>query len=206
MTEETARSKTPLSYKKQVDTTKLNLPVIKRWIEEQLNEQLPEDDIAPEFIHELVAGEENPDIIAIESQVDEFLGKKESRSFCKQLWKLLLGAQEDKDGIPEELVEQRRKILEEQKKANEENSRPNNYGRNRGWYHRDRRDGYKGRAGRKDHQRRNNDQEHVKQPEDDDMGKTNYNRSSDGKPSRRELYEEDHHDARERGPRDRTLL
>lgn len=206
MTEESAKGKTPLSYKKQVDTTKVNLPVIKGWIEEQLNEQLPEDDIAAEFIYELIAGEENPDIKAIENQVDEFLGKKESRSFCKQLWKHLLSAQEDKDGIPEELVEQRKKMLEEQKKANEEKPRPNNYGRNRGWYHRDRRDGHKGRASHKDHQRRNQDHEHLAQTKDEDLRKTNYNRSSDGKPSRRDLYEEDHHDARERGPRDRTLL
>lgn len=204
MAEEAPRGKKPLIYNKEVDSSKVNLEVIKHWIEEKLSEQLPEDDIAAGFIYELVAGEEHPDIHAIENQMDDFLGKQESRTFCKALWKHLLSAQEDKDGIPEELIEQRRKLLEEKKKAAQESAKYNKSERNRGWYQRDRRDRFQSR-GRQGDQRNDTDDRRSNYSRKDSK-KTNYNRGIEGKLSKREQYEEDHHDARERGPRDRTLL
>ncbi|QWW24332.1 hypothetical protein CA7LBN_003166 [Candidozyma auris] len=105
-TNETGRSKkdkTTSIFSRKVDSTKVNLPVIKRWIEEEITAQIPDDDIAAGFIYELIAGEENPDINAIRAQTDDFLGPKESKIFCKKLWKHLLSAQGDKDGLPSEL-------------------------------------------------------------------------------------------------------
>lgn len=204
-TMEEPRGKKPLIYNKEVDSSKVNLEVIKYWIEEKLSQQLPGDDIAAGFIYELVAGEEHPDILAIENQMDDFLGKQESRVFCKTLWKHLLSAQEDKDGIPEELIEQRRRLLEEKKQAAHESSKYYKSERNRGWYQRDRRDRFPSR-GRQGNQRSNKDDHRKSSSSRKDPKKTNYNRSSEGKLSKRDQYEEDHHDARERGPRDRTLL
>ncbi|KAF3987744.1 hypothetical protein FT663_02703 [Candidozyma haemuli var. vulneris] len=201
-------SKASQLYSKKVDTTKVNLPIIKQWIDDQINEQLPDDDIAAGFIYELVAGEENPDIHAIETQTNEFLGEKESRAFCKQLWKHLLSAQEDKEGIPEQLLEERKKMLEEQKKAVKESRQEyRSEERNRGWYQRDRRDDRRGgyRGGDRDRYGSYR-QQRSRDTSNDDRKKTNYNRSTDGESQKTDKYEEDHHDARERGPRDRTLL
>lgn len=208
-------SKTTLIYSQRVDSTKLNLPVIKRWIEDEITAQLPDDDIAAGFIYELIAGEENPDIHAIEAQTDEFLGKKDSRKFCKQLWKHLLSAQEDKDGIPKELVEQRKKIIEEQRKANgqrNKDSRPRDA--NRGWYQRDRRANstrnYRDSGSDYNSQRTNYSsgddlKSRNNRGSQTEGRKTNYNRMSELS-DKKNKYEDDHHDARERGPRDKTVF
>lgn len=99
-------------FKKRVDTSKINLPVIKAWLEVTIHEHLPEDDIAVEFIYELLESEELLRVETIQEQMNGFLGEKDSLEFCENLWKLLLSAQKDKDGIPEQLLEQRKKQLE----------------------------------------------------------------------------------------------
>lgn len=104
--------KTPSLFKKSVDISKVNLPVIKAWIEETIHKFLPDDDIAVEFIYELLRSEELPNIHAIQEQMNDFLGQDESVAFCEKLWKLLLSAQKDPDGIPEQLLEQRKRQLE----------------------------------------------------------------------------------------------
>lgn len=107
-----SKGKTPSTFKKPVDISKVNLPVIKVWLEETIHEHLPEDDIAVEFIYELLKSEESLAIDTIREQMNDFLGERESLIFCESLWKLLLSAQKDKDGIPEQLLEQRKKQLE----------------------------------------------------------------------------------------------
>lgn len=101
-------------FKKPVDISKVNLPVIKVWLEETIHQHLPDDDIAVEFVFELLGSLELPDIDAIREQMNDFLGKDESKNFCEKLWKLLLSGQKDPDGIPEELLEQRKKQLEKE--------------------------------------------------------------------------------------------
>lgn len=107
-----SKGKMPSVFKKPVDMSKVNLPVIKVWLEETIHEHLPEDDIAVEFIYELLKSEELLNVEDIQEQMNDFLGEKESLEFCEKLWKLLLSAQKDKDGIPEQLLEQRKKQLE----------------------------------------------------------------------------------------------
>lgn len=101
-------------FKKPVDISKVNLPVIKTWMEQTIHEQLPDDDIVVEFIYEMLQSEEKPDIKAIQEQMTNFLGEEESLIFCKELWSLLLSGQKDPDGIPEQLLQQRKKQLDKE--------------------------------------------------------------------------------------------
>lgn len=182
----------PLCFKKKVDTSKVNLPIIKQWIEDTVHEQLPDDDIAVEFVYELLTGEKNPDIVAIQDQMSDFLGEKESLQFCEDLWKLLLSAQKDADGIPEQLIEKRKEKLRqqnaEQAKNMLEKMKPKE--------HREREDArreYRTERGEERARARANDP------------KTNYNRSNQERKEReRKEYAKDHHDERER--RGNTLL
>ncbi|PSK79811.1 hypothetical protein CJJ07_000171 [Candidozyma auris] len=217
-TNETGKSKkdkTTSIFSRKVDSTKVNLPVIKRWIEEEITAQIPDDDIAAGFIYELIAGEENPDINAIRAQTDDFLGPKESKIFCKKLWKHLLSAQGDKDGLPSELVELRRRVLEEQRANQAKLQESKLQDRNRGWYHRDRR----ARYGRRDSfQKRGQGRSYRDSRTSDDSSeivndtdakhidskKTNYNRSE--RKESRDESEVYHSNGSERGPRDKTLL
>lgn len=98
--------------KKPVDTSKVNLDVVKIWLEETINEYLPDDDIVVEFIYELLKQDDKPDIHVIQEHMDGFLGPEDSLKFCEELWRLLLSGQKDPDGIPEQLLEQRKKQLE----------------------------------------------------------------------------------------------
>ena len=59
-----------------------------------------------DYIYELLQdygnepGREFPDILNLNLQLANFLGEKESKVFCKQLWSLILEASNEPDGIP----------------------------------------------------------------------------------------------------------
>lgn len=106
--------KTPKCFQVQVDITKVNLEVIQRWIAAKIQEQLPDEDILVDYLYELLqANEKYPDIKAIHDQLTGFIGESESLVFCEKLWKLLISAQDDPDGIPAEILEKRKNELEE---------------------------------------------------------------------------------------------
>lgn len=100
--------------KQHVDTEKVNLPVLKVWLEEEMQKHLPDDDIAVEFIYEMLEGNKEPVASEIQEQLVTFLGEEEGRAFCQHLWQLLISGQQDKDGIPEELLEKRKQQMEQQ--------------------------------------------------------------------------------------------
>ncbi|SGZ56391.1 CIC11C00000002933 [Sungouiella intermedia] len=197
-----SKGKTPSTFKKPVDISKVNLPVIKVWLEDTIHEQLPEDDIAVEFIYELLKSEESLAIDTIREQMNDFLGERESLIFCESLWKLLLSAQKDKDGIPEQLLEQRKKQLERET-ANQaqqmiaelrlkpDYSRP----RSNRWGQKDARDP-RDRRSRNDERAKS--PQRRQSPERNIYGsKTNYNRSQKD----RGMYQRD--SERSRGERNR---
>lgn len=109
-------------FKKPVTITKVNADVIKKWIGTELQKLLPDDEIALEFILELLFGAENgiAYIHPLKEQLKDFVGKDQSEKFCLELWKLLLDAQEKPDGLPKRLVDERAKQLEERKRKLEE--------------------------------------------------------------------------------------
>lgn len=96
-------------FKEKVDINKVNKIFAKRWIIDNLQQHVPDDDIAVEFIYELLVGADQgkPEISVIRLYTDEILGKKESTQFCLALWQWLLNAQKTKNGVPRELLEQR---------------------------------------------------------------------------------------------------
>ncbi|OBA18054.1 PWI domain-containing protein [Metschnikowia bicuspidata var. bicuspidata NRRL YB-4993] len=105
-----------------VDVSKVSMSVIKQWMVKYLEEHLPDDDVAVEFIYELLVGAENnePEIRVIREQMNDFLGKDTSRAFCLELWQLLLSAQESPDGVPQQLVDDRTAQIEKDEKARRE--------------------------------------------------------------------------------------
>ncbi|CUM68256.1 uncharacterized protein PRCAT00005977001 [Priceomyces carsonii] len=116
---DTSSIKYPKSFKRKVDISKVNTAVIKDWIGKKLDEQLPDDDIVVAYICELLENNREPDIKSLHLQIKAFLGNEESLELCDELWKLLLSAQEDKEGIPQELVEERKKEMKQnQNKTN----------------------------------------------------------------------------------------
>ncbi|KAK6463790.1 kinase-like domain-containing protein [Scheffersomyces coipomensis] len=114
---ESSSKKFPKCYKVKVNIGKVNLEVIKEWISKTINEQLEDDDIVIDYIYELLqSGESNPDIKALQLQVQEFLGADEARKFCEKLWNLLISAQDNKDGIPKQILDERQKHKDEVEK------------------------------------------------------------------------------------------
>lgn len=177
--------------KQHVDTTKINLPILKVWLEEEMQKHLPDDDIAVELIYEMLEGNREPSASEIQEQLVTFLGEDDGRAFCSQLWQLLISGQRDKDGIPEELLEKRQqqiaKQTRNQAKAMIEQMRPRGtlekrrYERTpesaegpREWQRRrsDRRSGEYGQV--------RDRKEHSPDKSEGNGKKTNYNRSTRG--------------------------
>ncbi|RCK65114.1 hypothetical protein Cantr_00839 [Candida viswanathii] len=112
--------------KKPANYSNIKISKFKPWITEQINQHLPDDDIAVDYIYELLqvpegddAGDSCPDIYGIHQQVTDFLGEEDSLKFCKQLWKLLLEASKESTGVPKEFQqkEEPKKIIPEESKA-----------------------------------------------------------------------------------------
>jgi serine/arginine repetitive matrix protein 1 len=55
-----------------------------------------------------------PDIKSLQIQLAGFLDK-DTASFCKDLWKLLLSAQDSPQGVPKELLEAKKQELLQEK-------------------------------------------------------------------------------------------
>ncbi|ODQ77046.1 hypothetical protein BABINDRAFT_163779 [Babjeviella inositovora NRRL Y-12698] len=90
-------------FDQKVDTSKVNKPIFEYWIKDKLNTYLPDDDIVSEFALNLVTEVQFPDIREVLGQLEGFL-EENTKPFCKELWRLLVSAQTDKDGIPVELL------------------------------------------------------------------------------------------------------
>ncbi|CDK27496.1 unnamed protein product [Kuraishia capsulata CBS 1993] len=107
--------KFPKIFKEKVDLQNIDKMVIDEWIRKRLDELIPDDDILVEFTLELLHASNTPDMRTIQLQLLPFLGETDSPRFCKELWELLLSAQDDKDGIPAVLLEARKKEIERQR-------------------------------------------------------------------------------------------
>ena len=106
------KMKTPPEYKIQIHKNKINLSIIKSWINKKLNDILGfEDDTLTNFIINLI--EEFDDIIdpkKIQYSITGFLDDK-TYSFMEEFWKILISAQNTINGIPEELIEEKKKEI-----------------------------------------------------------------------------------------------
>ncbi|CAG5866166.1 unnamed protein product [Menidia menidia] len=96
---------------KKVDMTKVNLEVIKPWITQRVTEILGfEDDVVIEFIFNQLE-EKHPDSKMMQINLTGFLNGKNAREFMRDLWPLLLSAQENIAGIPSAFLEQKKEEI-----------------------------------------------------------------------------------------------
>ncbi|KAH8144692.1 uncharacterized protein LAJ45_11286 [Morchella importuna] len=108
-------TKFPPEYSKKVDREKVNLEVMKQWISGQVIGILGnEDDVVIDFIFGMLEEERFPDPKKIQINLTGFL-EKDTAAFCKQMWNLLLSAQANPQGVPTELLEQKKEELRQQR-------------------------------------------------------------------------------------------
>ncbi|ODQ65994.1 PWI domain-containing protein [Nadsonia fulvescens var. elongata DSM 6958] len=110
----------PRNFEEPVDMEKVNWEVMRNWMINKLDHYLPDDDIVAEFALELFQVQ-NPNIKLIQLQLKGFL-EDDAGSFCSQVWDLLLSAQIDSHGIPEQLLEEKKQqiVREREKRLDQE--------------------------------------------------------------------------------------
>ncbi|KAL5427211.1 hypothetical protein PMIN04_001484 [Paraphaeosphaeria minitans] len=127
-------TKFPPEFDKRVDTKKVNLDVIKTWIAGKINEFLPEDDIVVDMVYNILETDQfvsihrdrdvleltremQPKIKELQVQLQGFLDA-EGPKFCKELWNLMLSAQESPLGVPTAMLEAKKLELQQEKLPN----------------------------------------------------------------------------------------
>ncbi|CAO2656956.1 Nn.00g057590.m01.CDS01 [Neocucurbitaria sp. VM-36] len=107
-------TKFPPEFDKKVDIEKVNIDLMKKWIANKITTILgDEDDIVVETCYNLIEQNQFPKIKEIQIQLTGFLNK-ETAAFCKELWDLMLSAQDSPMGVPKELLEAKKRELQEE--------------------------------------------------------------------------------------------
>ena len=118
-------TKFPAEFNVKVDMTKVNIPVIKKWVSDELAKILQnDDDVVTELVFNIVEGTKNvglreswvrvtgvtanverqPNPKELQIALGGFL-EKDAPNFAKELWKLCISGQNSPQGIPKELLE-----------------------------------------------------------------------------------------------------
>eukprot|EP00533_Pseudo-nitzschia_delicatissima_P002041 CAMPEP_0116082408 /NCGR_PEP_ID=MMETSP0327-20121206/2719_1 /TAXON_ID=44447 /ORGANISM="Pseudo-nitzschia delicatissima, Strain B596" /LENGTH=487 /DNA_ID=CAMNT_0003573217 /DNA_START=46 /DNA_END=1507 /DNA_ORIENTATION=+ len=109
------KTKFSKSFGKPVSLEKVNKPVLTQWIEQKVTSILGfEDEIVSSTAINLFLPSDNssPDPKKAQLDLTGFLGEQ-AISFSSELWKLMLEAQASSSGIPQTLLEQKKKEIEE---------------------------------------------------------------------------------------------
>ncbi|KAI4915804.1 hypothetical protein J4E90_004250 [Alternaria incomplexa] len=107
-------TKFPPEFDKKVDIEKVNIDLMKKWIANRITTILgDEDDIVVETCYNLIEQNQFPKIKEIQIQLTGFLNK-ETAPFCKELWDLMLSAQDSPMGVPRELLEAKKAELQQE--------------------------------------------------------------------------------------------
>lgn len=104
----------PENFSQAVEVEKVNKQVLTQWIEGRVTSILGfEDEIVSSTAINLFLPDEgeSPDPKRAQLDLAGFLGEEESASFAKELWTLMLEAQESSMGIPKTLLEEKKKEL-----------------------------------------------------------------------------------------------
>ncbi|CCC10428.1 unnamed protein product [Sordaria macrospora k-hell] len=120
-------TKFPPEFNQKVDMQKVNIQVMKKqvppiavkstWIASKVTGILAnEDDVVIELVFNLLESGRYPDIKSMQIQLTGFLDK-DTPTFCKDLWKLLLSAQTSPQGVPKELLEAKKMELIQEKRT-----------------------------------------------------------------------------------------
>jgi len=106
-------------FETKVDTKKIQLDVIKPWISEKITQLLGfEDEVLIGFIFGLLEEKQFPDPKTMQINITGFLDT-DAADFMKQLWKLLISAQENIGGIPQEFLEKKKEEIKARKAEQE---------------------------------------------------------------------------------------
>ncbi|KAI7832054.1 PWI domain-containing protein [Kickxella alabastrina] len=90
--------------KKRVDSTKVNMEVIKPWISNKIFELLGlEDEVLFEYIVNMLQESTTPDPKVMQVNLTGFLESK-TQDFMQSLWEVLVEAQKSPGGIPESFI------------------------------------------------------------------------------------------------------
>lgn len=105
----------PPEYSTQINKNKLNLTIIKSWIDKKLTDILGfEDECLCSYIINLIDEyEEYIEPKKIHYAITGFLDNK-TYTFMQDFWKLLISAQKTPDGIPRELIEEKKQEIIQQ--------------------------------------------------------------------------------------------
>lgn len=124
-------TKFPPEFDRKVDIEKVNIDLMKKWIAQKITDILgDEDDIVVETCYNLVeqnqfvcttmhptnlapANNQQPKIKEIQIQLTGFLNK-DTPAFCKELWDLMLSAQDSPMGVPKEMLEAKKLELQQE--------------------------------------------------------------------------------------------
>mmetsp|Transcript_34332 Transcript_34332/g.91806 ORF Transcript_34332/g.91806 Transcript_34332/m.91806 type:complete len:187 (-) Transcript_34332:513-1073(-) len=111
----------PSHFGEKVDMSKVSMDVMKPWITSRITELMTfEDDIVVDFcIAQLDSPPEgglDPKVLQI--NMTGFMERK-AGTFCSELWKHLLSAQESPVGVPREFVERKKEELKEHREKAE---------------------------------------------------------------------------------------
>ncbi|KAK9447666.1 PWI domain-containing protein [Limtongia smithiae] len=99
----------PREFDVHVDLAKVNLPVMRVWIAQRLDDTANGDDIATEYILSLFDDDTTYDIKALQIQLEGLLpNPADAAAFCMDLQTLMLDAQTTVSGVPKRLVAERR--------------------------------------------------------------------------------------------------
>lgn len=90
----------------KVDISRVNRDVISRWVRDQMNVHLPDDEIVADYLLEMLYADDDgfPNGNEICTQLVDFMGDDAATNFCGELWALLETAQNDADGIPAQFI------------------------------------------------------------------------------------------------------
>ncbi|KAF1832920.1 hypothetical protein BDW02DRAFT_501816 [Decorospora gaudefroyi] len=107
-------TKFPPEFDKKVDIEKVNIDLMKKWIANKITDILgDEDDIVVETCYNLIEQNQFPKIKEVQIQLTGFLNK-DTAAFCKELWDLMLSAQDSPMGVPRELLEAKKLELQKE--------------------------------------------------------------------------------------------
>ncbi|KAF3001945.1 hypothetical protein E8E13_007072 [Curvularia kusanoi] len=107
-------TKFPPEFDRKVDIEKVNIDLMKKWIAQKITDILgDEDDIVVETCYNLVEQSQFPKIKEIQIQLTGFLNK-DTPAFCKELWDLMLSAQDSPMGVPKEMLEAKKLELQQE--------------------------------------------------------------------------------------------
>ncbi|SNX82930.1 uncharacterized protein MEPE_01636 [Melanopsichium pennsylvanicum] len=111
--------KFPLCFDTKIDTTKIQLSVIKPWIARRITQLLGfEDDVVLEYAAGMLEDQRWPDPRKVQIQLMGFLEDK-TTEFMEELWRLLISAQQSPGGVPRQFVEEKKEELRKKREEAE---------------------------------------------------------------------------------------